>query len=150
MASSAVLSGKAKGSYAAENIDSESNRKAAGRQHEQAVAAKTAICYVDVPTMMARGDQGATLIARRACADKPVSAMGLSTRTSASPRTFKGKTVAITPGGSMDADLAAVQKKTGLKESDFNTVACDGQTKIKRSHKRAGRSVARLRSGTSR
>jgi NitT/TauT family transport system substrate-binding protein len=46
------------------------------------------------------------------------------------PDDIKGKIVAITPGGSNEQIWPLFLKKTGLKESDFQTVAGDAQTKV--------------------
>src|SRR6266436_4199469 len=91
--------GKAKGIYAAENIDLEIQEGRGSAATTQAVAAKTAnFGYVDVPTMM------------RAA--------------------IKGAPVAITPADSMTQIWPLFLKKTGLKETDFTTVAGDAQTKL--------------------
>ena len=46
------------------------------------------------------------------------------------PEDIKGKIVAITPGGSNEQIWPLFLKKTGLKESDFTTVAGDPETKL--------------------
>src|SRR6267142_1314093 len=89
--------GKAKGIYAAENIDLEIQEGRGSAATTQAVAAKTAnFGYVDVPTMM-----------RAAVKVAPVIATGVLLQT-----------------------RPLFLKKPGLKESDFTTVAGDGQTKL--------------------
>src|SRR5258708_16642969 len=60
----------------------------------------------------------------------PMSAMGFVDKNIRKPEDIKGKTVAITPADSMTQIWPLFLKKTGLKESDFNTVAGDGQTKL--------------------
>jgi len=140
--------GKAKGIFAAENIDLEIQEGRGSAATTQAVAAKTAnFGYVDVPTMMR-----AAVRARRSSPPgvllqtSPMSAWVLSRRTSRSPR-HQGQTVAITPADSMTQIWPLFLKKTGLKEGDFTTVAGDGQTQVERRHQRAGGSAARLRHG---
>jgi NitT/TauT family transport system substrate-binding protein len=60
----------------------------------------------------------------------PMSAMGFADKNIRKPEDIKGKTVAITPADSMTQIWPLFLKKTGLKESDFTTVAGDGQTKL--------------------
>jgi NitT/TauT family transport system substrate-binding protein len=60
----------------------------------------------------------------------PMSAMGFVEKNIKKPEDIKGKTVAITPADSMTQIWPLFLKKTGLKESDFQTVAGDGQTKL--------------------
>ena len=60
----------------------------------------------------------------------PMSVMGFAEKNIRKPEDIKGKTVAITPGDSMTQIWPLFLKKTGLKESDFKTVAGDGQTKL--------------------
>ena len=78
--------GKAKGLYAAENIDLEIQEGRGSAATTQAVAAKTAdFGYVDVPTMMRAAVKGAPVIAagvsvvprRPKCLSAPVNASGL-------------------------------------------------------------------------
>jgi NitT/TauT family transport system substrate-binding protein len=59
-----------------------------------------------------------------------MSVMGLSEKNINKPEDIKGKIVAVTPGDSMSQIWPLFLKKTGLKESDFKTVAGDGQTKL--------------------
>src|SRR5437899_3593639 len=122
--------GKAKGIYAAENIDLEIQEGRGSAATTQAVAAKTAdFGYVDVPTMMRAAIKGAPVIATGVLLQtSPMSAMGFVEKNIRKPEDIKGKTVAITPADSMTQIWPLFLKKTGLKESDFQTVAGDGQT----------------------
>ena len=124
--------GKAKGIYAAENIDLEIQEGRGSAATTQAVAAKTAdFGYVDVPTMMRAAVKGAPVIATGVLLQtSPMSAMGFVEKNIRKPEDIKGKTVAITPADSMTQIWPLFLKKTGLKESDFQTVAGDGQTKL--------------------
>ena len=124
--------GKAKGIYAAENIDLEIQEGRGSAATTQAVAAKTAdFGYVDVPTMMRAAVKGAPVIATGVLLQtSPMSAMGFVDKNIRKPEDIKGKTVAITPADSMTQIWPLFLKKTGLKEADFKTVAGDGQTKL--------------------
>ena len=124
--------GKAKGIYAAEGIDLEIQEGRGSSATTQAVAAKTAnFGYVDVPTMMRAAVKGAPIIATGVLLQtSPMSVMGLIEKNIRKPEDIKGKTVAITPADSMTQIWPLFLKKTGLKESDFTTVAGDGQTKL--------------------
>jgi NitT/TauT family transport system substrate-binding protein len=124
--------GKAKGIYAAEGIDLEIQEGRGSAATTQAVAAKTAnFGYVDVPTMMRAAVKGAPVIATGVLLQtSPMSVMGLAEKNIRKPEDIKGKTVAITPADSMTQIWPLFLKKTGLKESDFTTVAGDGQTKL--------------------
>jgi NitT/TauT family transport system substrate-binding protein len=124
--------GKAKGIYAAEGIDLEIQEGRGSAATTQAVAAKTAdFGYVDVPTMMRAAVKGAPVIATGVLLQtSPMSVMGLVEKNIRKPEDLKGKTVAITPADSMTQIWPLFLKKTGLKESDFQTVAGDGQTKL--------------------
>ena len=124
--------GKAKGIYAAEGIDLEIQEGRGSAATVQAVAAKTAdFGYVDVPTMMRATVKGAPIIATGVLLQtSPMSVMGLVEKNIRKPADIKGKTVAITPADSMTQIWPLFLKKTGLKESDFKTVAGDGQTKL--------------------
>ncbi|MGY3130495.1 NitT/TauT family transport system substrate-binding protein [Bradyrhizobium sp. USDA 4501] len=124
--------GKAKGIYATEGIDLEIQEGRGSAATTQAVAAKTAdFGYVDVPTMMRAAVKGAPVIATGVLLQtSPMSAMSLADKNIRKPEDIKGKTVAITPADSMTQIWPLFLKKTGLKESDFNTVAGDGQTKL--------------------
>jgi NitT/TauT family transport system substrate-binding protein len=124
--------GKAKGLYAAEGIDLEIQEGRGSAATTQAVAAKTAnFGYVDVPTMMRAAVKGAPVIATGVLLQtSPMSVMGLAEKNIRKPEDIKGKTVAITPADSMTQIWPLFLKKTGLKESDFTTVAGDAQTKL--------------------
>jgi NitT/TauT family transport system substrate-binding protein len=124
--------GKAKGLYAAEGIDLEIQEGRGSAATTQAVAAKTAnFGYVDVPTMMRAAVKGAPVVATGVLLQtSPMSVMGLAEKNIRKPEDIKGKTVAITPADSMTQIWPLFLKKTGLKESDFTTVAGDAQTKL--------------------
>src|SRR5258707_2357366 len=124
--------GKAKGIYAAENIDLEIQEGRGSAATPQAVAAKTAdFGYVDVPTMMRAAVKGAPVVATGVLLQTtPMSAMGFADKNIRKPDDIRGKTVAITPADSMTQIWPLFLKKTGLKEGDFTTVAGDGQTKL--------------------
>ena len=124
--------GKAKGIYAAHGIDLEIQEGRGSAATTQAVAAKTAnFGYVDVPTMMRAAVKGAPIIATGVLLQtSPMSVMGLAEKNIGKPEDIKGKTVAITPADSMTQIWPLFLKKTGLKESDFTTVAGDAQTKL--------------------
>src|ERR1700710_291060 len=124
--------GKAKGIYAAENIDLETQEGRGAAARTQAVAAKTAdFGYVDVPTMMRAAVKGAPVVATGVLLQtSPMSAMGFVDKNIRKPDDIKGKTVAITPADSMTQIWPLFLKKTGLKEADFKIVAGDGQTKL--------------------
>src|SRR5881398_3697054 len=124
--------GKAKGIYAAEGIDLEIQEGRGSAATTQAVAAKTAnFGYVDVPTMMRAAVKGAPITATGVLLQtSPMSAMGFVEKNIKKPEDIKGKTVAITPADSMTQIWPLFLKKTGLKESDFQTVAGDAQTKL--------------------
>src|SRR6202795_4692485 len=124
--------GKAKGIYAAEGIDLEIQEGRGSAATVQAVAAKTAdFGYVDVPTMMRAAIKGAPVISTGVLLQtSAMSVMGFVDKNIRKPEDIKGKTVAITPADSMTQIWPLFLKKTGLKESDFTTVAGDGQTKL--------------------
>src|SRR6266478_7432452 len=124
--------GKAKGIYAAEGIDLEIQEGRGSAATTQAVAARTATFgYVDVPTMMRAAVKGAPVTATGVLLQtSPMAAMGFVEKNIRKPEDIKGKTVAITPADSMTQIWPLFLKKTGLKESDFQTVAGDGQTKL--------------------
>src|SRR5882724_6537532 len=124
--------GKAKGIYAAENIDLEIQVFFGDTATTEAVAAKTAdFGYVDVPTMMRAAVKGAPVVATGVLLQtSPMSAMGFVEKNIKKPEDIKGKTVAITPADSMTQIWPLFLKKTGLKEADFTTVAGDAQTKL--------------------
>src|SRR3954464_10786549 len=60
----------------------------------------------------------------------PMLGMGFVEKNSRKPEDISDMTVAITPADSMTQIWPLFLKKTGLKESDFHTVAGDGQTKL--------------------
>src|SRR2546423_770441 len=124
--------GKAKRIYSAKNIDLEIQEGRGSAATTQAVGAKTAnFGYVDVPTMMRAAIKGAPVIAPGVLLQtSPMSVMGFVEKNIRKPEDIKGKTVAITPADSMTQIWPLFLKKTGLKESDFQTVAGDGQTKL--------------------
>src|SRR5258708_2472760 len=124
--------GKAKGIFAAENIDLEIQEGRGSAATTQAVASNTAdFGYVGVPTLKPAADKGAPRISTGGLLQtNPMSSMGFLEQDIRKPEDIKGKTVAITPADSMTQIWPLFLKKTGLKESDFNTVAGDGQTKL--------------------
>jgi NitT/TauT family transport system substrate-binding protein len=124
--------GLQKGLYSAEGIDLEIQEGRGSGITTQAVAAKTATFgYVDVPTMMRAAIKGAPVTAVGVLLQKsPMSVMGFADRNIRKPEDIKGKIVAMTPGGSNEQIWPLFLKKTGLKESDFQTVSGDPQTKV--------------------
>src|SRR5258705_4056485 len=84
--------GKAKGIYAAENIDLEIQEGRGSAATTQAVAAKTAdFGYVDVPTMMRAAVKGAPLVAPRGLLPThPLAGMGPVGKKNKKPRENKG------------------------------------------------------------
>src|SRR5258707_4613937 len=125
-------SGKAKGIYAAENIDLEIQEGRGSAATTQAVAAKTAdFGYVDVPTMMRAAVKGAPVVATGVLLqNNPISAMGFVEKNIKKPEDIKGKTVGITPADSMTQIWPLVLEETGLKGSDVNIVVGDAQDKL--------------------
>ena len=107
--------GKAKGIFAAENIDLEIQEGRGSAATTQAVAAKTAdFGYVDVPTMMRAAVKGAPVIATGVLLQtSPMSAMGFVEKNIRKPEDIKGKTVAITP-----ADSMMMKRALGLRMSE--------------------------------
>src|ERR1700678_3135266 len=91
--------GKAKGIYAAENIDLEIQEGRGSAATTQAVTAKTAnFGYVDIPTIMRAAVKGAPVIATGVLLQtSPMSAMGFVDKNIRKPEDIKGKIVAITP-----------------------------------------------------
>src|SRR5438045_9792186 len=89
--------GKAKGIYAAENIDLEIQEGRGSAATTQAVAAKTAnFGYVDVPTMMRAAIKGAPVIAPGVLLQtSPMPVMGFGEKNIRKPAALKGKTGAI-------------------------------------------------------
>src|SRR6478736_4957979 len=124
--------GKEKGIYAKHGIDLDIQEGRGSAVSTQAVAAGTAdFGYVDVPTMMRATIKGAPVEAIGvALQTSPMSAMGFVDKNIRKPEDIKGKTVATTPGDSMSQIWPLFLKKTGLKESDFQTVSGDATTKL--------------------
>jgi NitT/TauT family transport system substrate-binding protein len=124
--------GKAKGIYEAEGIDLDIQEGRGSAATVQAVAAKSVnFGYVDVPTMMRAAVKGAPVISTGVLLQTTaMSVMGFVDKNIKKPDDIKGKTVAITPADSMTQIWPLFLKKAGLKESDFKTVAGDGQTKL--------------------
>src|ERR1700732_5124178 len=124
--------GKAKGIYAAENIDLEIQEGRGSAGTTPAGAPHTPqFRYFDIPTMMRAAVKGAPVIATGVLLQtSTMSAMCFVDKNIRKPEDIKGKTVAITPADSMTQIWPLFLKKTGLKESDFQTVAGDGQTKL--------------------
>jgi NitT/TauT family transport system substrate-binding protein len=124
--------GKEKGLYAAEGIELEIQEGRGSAVTTQAVAAKTVnFGYVDVPTMIKAAAKGAPVISTGVLLQtSPMSAMGFAEKNIKKPEDIKGKIVAMTPGDSMSQIWPLFLKKTGLKESDFQVVSGDGQTKL--------------------
>ena len=124
--------GKEKGIYAAEGIDLDIQEGRGSAVTIQAVAAKTAdFGYVDVPTMIKAASKGAPVIATGVLLQtSPMSVMGLEEKNIRKPGDIKGKIVAMTPGDSVSQIWPLFLKKTGLKESDFQVVSGDAQTKL--------------------
>ena len=124
--------GKERGYFDQEGIDLDIQEGRGSGVTVQAVAAGTAAFgYADVPTMMKAASKGAPVIAVGvALQTSPMSAMGFADRNIRKPEDIKGKTVAVTPGDSMSQIWPLFLQKTGLKQSDFKTVAGDAQTKL--------------------
>ena len=124
--------GKEKGFYAEQGIDLDIQEGRGSAVTTQAVAAKSATFgYVDVPTMIRAAAKGAPVVAVGVLLQKtPMSAMGFADKNIRKPEDIRGKTVAVTPGDSMSQIWPLFLKQTGLKESEFQTVAGDAQTKL--------------------
>jgi NitT/TauT family transport system substrate-binding protein len=124
--------GKERGYFDQEGIDLDIQEGRGSGVTVQAVAAGTAAFgYADVPTMMKAASKGAPVIAVGvALQTSPMSVMGFADRNIRKPDDIKGKTVAVTPGDSMSQIWPLFLQKTGLKQSDFKTVAGDAQTKL--------------------
>jgi NitT/TauT family transport system substrate-binding protein len=124
--------GKERGYFDQEGIDLDIQEGRGSGVTVQAVAAGTAAFgYADVPTMMKAASKGAPVIAVGvALQTSPMSVMGFADRNIRKPEDIKGKTVAVTPGDSMSQIWPLFLQKTGLKQSDFKTVAGDAQTKL--------------------
>ena len=124
--------GKERGYFDQEGIDLDIQEGRGSGVTVQAVAAGTAsFGYADVPTMIKAASKGAPVIAVGvALQTSAMSVMGFADRNIRKPDDIKGKTVAVTPGDSMSQIWPLFLKKTGLKDSDFKTVAGDAQTKL--------------------
>src|SRR5260370_27457859 len=109
--------GKAKGIFAAENIDLEIQEGRGSAATTQAVAAKTAnFGYVDVPTMMRDAAKGAPVVATGVLLQtSPMSVMGFVDKNIKKPDDIKGKTVANTPADSMTQIWPLFLTKSRLK-----------------------------------
>jgi NitT/TauT family transport system substrate-binding protein len=124
--------GKERGYFEAEGIDLDIQEGRGSGPTIQAVAAKSVpFGYADVGTMIKIAAKGAPVKAVGVALQKsPMSVMGLSEKNIRKPEDIKGKIIAVTPGDSMSQIWPLFLKKTGLLESDFKTVAGDGQTKL--------------------
>ena len=124
--------GKARGYFDQEGIDLDIQEGRGSGVTVQAVAAGTAnFGYADVPTMIKAAAKGAPVTAVGvALQTSAMSVMGFVDRNIRKPDDIRGKTVAVTPGDSMSQIWPLFLKKTGLKESEFKTVAGDAQTKL--------------------
>jgi NitT/TauT family transport system substrate-binding protein len=124
--------GRERGFYEAEGIDLDIQEGRGSGPTIQAIAAKTVpFGYADVGTMIKVASKGAPVKAVGVALQKsPMAVMGLSEKNIRKPEDIKGKTVAVTPGDAMSQIWPLFLKKTGLKESDFKTVAGDAQTKL--------------------
>ena len=124
--------GKERGFYDQEGIDLDIQEGRGSGVTVQAVAANTATFgYVDVPTMIKAAAKGAPVKSVGVALQlSPMSVMGFAEKNIRAPKDIVGKTVAITPGDSMSQIWPLFLKKTGIKETDFKTVAGDAQTKL--------------------
>src|SRR6202790_3149698 len=124
--------GKERGYYDQEGIDLDIQEGRGSGVTVQAVAANTATFgYVDVPTMIKAAAKGAPVKSIGVALQlSPMSVMGFAEKNIRAPEDIAGKTVAITPGDSMSQIWPLFLKKTGIKETDFKTVAGDAQTKL--------------------
>jgi NitT/TauT family transport system substrate-binding protein len=124
--------GKERGYFDQEGIDLDIQEGRGSGVTVQAVAAGTATFgYADVPTMIKAASKGAPVTAIGvALQTSPMSVMGFADKNIRKPEDIKGKTVAVTPGDSMSQVWPLFLKKTNLKDTDFKTVAGDGQTKL--------------------
>ena len=124
--------GKERGYYDQEGIDLDIQEGRGSGVTVQAVAAGTATFgYADVPTMIKAASKGAPVEAIGvALQTSPMSVMGFADKNIRKPEDIRDKTVAVTPGDSMSQIWPLFLKKTGLKESEFKTVAGDPQTKL--------------------
>ena len=124
--------GKERGFYDQEGIDLDIQEGRGSGVTVQAVAANTATFgYVDVPTMIKAAAKGAPVKSVGVALQlSPMSVMGFAEKNIRVPKDIVGKTVAVTPGDSMSQIWPLFLKKTGIKETDFKTVAGDAQTKL--------------------
>ena len=124
--------GKERGFYDQEGIDLDVQEGRGSGVTVQAVAANTATFgYVDVPTMIKAAAKGAPVKSVGVALQlSPMAVMGFAEKNIRTPKDIAGKTVAITPGDSMSQIWPLFLKKTGIKETDFKTVAGDAQTKL--------------------
>ncbi len=124
--------GKERGYFDAEGIDLDIQEGRGSGVTVQAVAAGTAqFGYADVATMIKAAAKGAPVIAVGvALQTSPMSVMGFSDKNIRTPADIKGKIVAVTPGDSMSQIWPLFLKKTNLKDTDFQQVAGDAQTKL--------------------
>ena len=124
--------GKEKGIYAAEGIDLEIQEGRGSAVTTQAVAAGSVpFGYVDVPTMMRATIRGAPVEAIGVLVQvNPMAVMGLADKNIRKPDDIKGHIVAVSPGDSMSQIWPLFLRKTGLKDTDFQVVSGDGQTKL--------------------
>jgi NitT/TauT family transport system substrate-binding protein len=124
--------GKERGYFEQEGIDLDIQEGRGSGVTVQAVAAGTAqFGYADVATMIKAAAKGAPVIAVGvALQTSPMSVMGFADKNIKTPADIKGKIVAVTPGDSMSQIWPLFLKKTNLKDTDFQTVAGDAQTKL--------------------
>ena len=124
--------GKERGYFDQEGIDLDIQEGRGSGVTVQAVAAGTAqFGYVDVPTMIKAAAKGAPVIAVGvALQTSPMSVMGFADKNIRTPADIKGRIVAVTPGDSMSQIWPLFLKKTNLKDTDFQQVAGDAQTKL--------------------
>src|SRR5436190_7783004 len=124
--------GKERGYYAQEGIDLDIQEGRGSGVTVQAVAANSATFgYVDISTMIKAAAKGAPVKSVGVALQlSPMSVMGFAEKNIRTPKDIVGKTVAVTPGDSMSQIWPLFLKKTGIKETDFKTVAGDAQTKL--------------------
>jgi NitT/TauT family transport system substrate-binding protein len=124
--------GKERGYFEQEGIDLDIQEGRGSGVTVQAVAAGTAqFGYADVPTMIKAAAKGAPVIAIGvALQTSPMSVMGFADKNIKTPADIKGKIVAVTPGDSMSQIWPLFLKKTNLKDTEFQQVAGDAQTKL--------------------
>ncbi len=124
--------GKEKGLFVKEGIELDIQEGRGSAVTTQAVAAGSAqFGYVDVPTMMRAAVRGAPVVATGVLVQvNPMSVMGLEEKGIKTPADIKGRIVAVSPGDSMSQIWPLFLRKTGLKDTDFQVVSGDGQTKL--------------------